>query len=149
MKTKRKTALKKRIKQVEKKVMKENKMLRNYFKKSKTNWTNEKIRKKLGIPKVSNTERSMVEVYQFKQKPPKKYGAYMGSKLKKITTWTGQPLGNITWIGSEYKDGFGGTRQNFRVNAINKKKYSGTYFKSSGDYVNLKMLKDKMKAKKK
>jgi len=147
--TKRKTTLKNKIGYIEKKVMKENKMLKTHFKKSKTNWINESIRKKLGIPKVTNTERSIVEVHQFKQRPPKKYTAYMGNKLKKVTTWTGQPIGKVTWVGSEYKDSMGGTRQNFRINAVNKKKYSGTYFKSSGDYVNLKMLKDKIKAKKK
>ena len=134
------------INQIEKQVMDYEKKFEAYRKKTKRNWINAEIQKKLKMPNVTNEMRSMVEVHQFKKNPPEKYFAYIqNSKPNKVTTWVGDPLGDITWMGREYSGGMGSVRQNLRIKAITGDIYSGTYFKSSGDYVRLKKLKQKLR----
>jgi len=129
-------------KEVKKRVELEQKLLDKYFKETKRNWINEKIRKERKIPKVTNAERSFIEVENFKRgKGQKKYVAYMKNDLSKITTWTGDKLADVTKVGQPFRDSFGGERINFRAKGIDGKNYSGTYFKSAGDYVRIKKVK--------
>ena len=69
------------------------------------------------------------------------YFAYMSGDNKRITTWVGDKLGDVTFIGREYGGGFGGVRQNFRMEGVDGRTWSGTFFKSSGDYVRMKPTK--------
>ncbi len=99
------------------------------------------------IPQVSNEERSQIEVYEFVHNPPARYSLYIKLDGRKFTatTWTGDVLGSGE-IGREYEvPAFGGWPSK-RVSlpsfkAINGKHYSGTFYKSSGDYARVKMCK--------
>lgn len=51
--------------------------------------------------------------------------------------------GRVTF-GREYRDSFGGRRVPIWIDAINGRRYAGTYFKSSGDYARVKLLKEKL-----
>jgi hypothetical protein len=108
---------------------------------------------------MTNEERSAIEVQEFCANPPDRYFAYV--KLMpipegfhydsglgyrhKVTTWTGDILGNAI-LGPSYRDNFGGIRHSISVKAINGKEYYGTYYLSSGDYCRLRMRKDSRKA---
>ena len=113
-----------------------------YWEITKRNWINDKEAKKYGVPKgTTHEETSSIEVYEFKNKKNKgKYTAYMSSDRKKLGTWTGEKLADITYLGNEYSTGVG-TRQNFRAKGIDGRNWSGTFFVSSGDYVNMKVVK--------
>lgn len=89
---------------------------------------------------VDNVLRSEIEVYEFINNIPDKYFLYISEIRKEATTWTGQRLGDIKF-GREYRDNFGGKRVPVTVNAINGRKYHGTYYKSAGDYARVKIAK--------
>lgn len=95
---------------------------------------------------ASNEDRSLVEVCRFENLDAGKngYGAYWSKDGRTITTWMGEPIATIIWKGSEYKTpafgGRGSKRINFRAKGIDGHLYSGTYFTSSGDYVQMKRL---------
>jgi hypothetical protein len=57
------------------------------------------------------------------------------------TTWTGDILGEVTASGGDWRDNFGGTRENITVVLRGGTVYHGTYYKSSGDYARLKKAK--------
>lgn len=82
-----------------------------------------------------NAETSQKEVNAFLANPPKKYMAYVYMNRREIGTWTGQTLGYITHIGSEYRTNMGDTRQHVWFNGINGRKYSGVYYKSGSDII--------------
>ena len=92
--------------------------------------------------RVSNEERSALEVYNFANNAYDKYFAYVNEATRKLTTWMGETLGDIQF-GVEYKSpafgGFRTKRQSIRVHAINGLWYSGTYYKSSGNYARIKL----------
>jgi hypothetical protein len=95
-------------------------------------------------PSPSHDEISAVEVYEFRNDPPARYFAYVncqGNYPSYITTWTGEILGEVLSFGASYHSNMGDVRQNITVKAINGKRYTGTYFKSSGDYCRLKVMK--------
>ena len=104
-----------------------------------TNYLTAEERK--GLPKVTNADRSAIEVYEFKKDKPEKYTAYVNPEKRKVTTWTGQELGSIYEMGVPYRDNFGGERQNIKFKTDSGDRYSGTYFKSSGNYARFKKLK--------
>lgn len=97
---------------------------------------------------VSNEMRGKVEQYEFKHgKPPVKYFAYWSKRFVSetsyqlwLTTFTGDILAKVS-TNNEYHDNFGGTRVNFNCLALNGLWYYGTYYKSSGDYCRIKLLK--------
>ena len=99
-----------------------------------------------------NRITSQCEVAEFKSNPPERYFAYVkeadGICPAHITTWMGDLLGTAR-LGTPYKVwGFGGnssTRQSIRVKAINGREYYGTYYRSSGDYCRLRVVKVKAK----
>ena len=106
------------------------------------------------VPKVSNDERSQVEVYEFCHNPPKTYFVYVRrlavapgvvSPTKvEVTTWTGQLLGKGK-LGRQYECyGFGGSRSRrypIRFRGVNGFVYSGIYYASAGDYARVKLVK--------
>lgn len=96
--------------------------------------------------------RSAVERFEFCASPPGTYFLYItkpdAAALARgesgvATTWTGDRLGRVTF-GREYRDSFGGRRVPIWIDAINGRRYAGTYFKSSGDYARVKLLKEKL-----
>jgi hypothetical protein len=94
-----------------------------------------------------NILTSQKEVKRFKtNRTPGPYFAYYtnpGSDF--ITTWMGDTLAKVTYLGPEYTcPAFGcfpSKRRNFRAIGIDGRKWFGTYFVSSGDYVRMKPVK--------
>lgn len=93
-----------------------------------------------GVPRVTNEERSALEVYEFIHDPPAKYFLYINEEKRMATTWTGETLGRIE-LGQPYRDNFGGRRVPVRIHAINGRTYAGTYFTSAGSYARVKLCK--------
>ncbi len=81
--------------------------------------------------RITNEERSSIEVYRFVNDPPTRYTAYVDEKAGTVTTWLGDKLGTVTF-GRAWRDNFGGTRVPVWVRGINGRAYHGTYFKSTG-----------------
>jgi hypothetical protein len=92
------------------------------------------------IPDVTNEERSALEIFEFVSNPPDKYFLYIREKDHTATTWTGEVLGQV-FFGRGFRDNFGGKRIPVTVRAINGREYTGTYFKSSGDYARIRETK--------
>lgn len=104
------------------------------------------------LPRVSNDERSQVEVYEFVQQRPDKYFVYVArnkcapgvvDNKVTLTTWTGQVLG-YGFLGRRYETGAGlrrSVRYPVRFTAINGDKYKGIYYASAGDYARVHRVK--------
>jgi hypothetical protein len=92
---------------------------------------------------IDNELRSKIEVWQFINDAPKEYFLYINEEKRTATTWTGDYLGTVIF-GDTYNGGFGwhSKRQSITVNAINGKRYHGTYYKSSGNYARIKQYKN-------
>lgn len=94
----------------------------------------------------SNEDRSLVEVYEFEHMDAGKDG-YMAywKDGRVIVNWMGAVLAEILHQGGSYRSpafgGRGSERVNFRALGIDGHTYSGTYYKSSGDYVRMKRVK--------
>lgn len=87
--------------------------------------------------KACGAEQSSAEVYRFLRWPEAfaKYLFYVNVKTMRVTTWTGDVLGVIEYLGPRYRCGRNRSeRQAIRVQGINGRIYHGTYFVSSGDY---------------
>ena len=100
------------------------------------------------LPRVSNEERSQVEVWEFVHTPPDKYFVYIqrnkvapGVVDRRVTatTWTGQILG-YGRLGQMYRSGRS-LRYPLRFEGINGRHYYGTFYSSSGDYARVRMTK--------
>ena len=92
--------------------------------------------------RISNEERSALEVYEFLHDPPEKYLLYIDERGKAAVTWMGDTLGSV-WFGKEYKSNLGDRRVSIRCDAINGCRYHGTYYKGTGDYARVKRCKSK------
>ena len=108
------------------------------------------------VPPVmfGNEDRSAIEVYEWNAEPPERYVAYVkmvkaptfidgypyGSYEATLTTWTGEPLGSVTF-GRTWVSNFGDRRQAIRVRATNGRTYAGTYFRSAGNYARIRIVK--------
>lgn len=92
------------------------------------------------VPRVSNEEISALEVFEFIHDAPEKYFLYIREKEREAITWTGDKLGDITYMGPIWGDNFGGKRRSITVRAINGKCYVGTYYTSSGNYARVKLV---------
>lgn len=103
------------------------------------------------VPKVSNHERSLVEVYEFKHNPPARYTVYIKREVVSAgvvgkgitaTTWMGHVLGHGK-LGQSYRIGRK-YRNNivYRVEfqAINGHTYRGQYYASAGDYAHVRKV---------
>lgn len=103
--------------------------------------------------KFDNDDRSALELWDWQHDKPEKYFVYIretenppdGFPYEKpvweAITWIGQKLGNVRY-GQEYRDNFGGVRQSITVYGNNGVRYYGTYYKSSGDYAQIKRIKN-------
>lgn len=96
---------------------------------------------------LTNDIRSAVEVYEFMSEKPTKYFAYVKVNPNGndafhcyVTTWTGEVIGSGR-LGYEYRDSFGGRRQSIEFLGYNGRVYSGTFYKSAGDYCRVKAVK--------
>lgn len=89
---------------------------------------------------VDNNLRSALEVYEFIDNPPVKYFLYIRESDSKAVTWMDEVLGEVSF-GKEFRGSFGDKRQPVRIKAINGKTYSGTYYKSAGNYARVKQTK--------
>lgn len=93
--------------------------------------------------RISNEERSAIEVWEFTHNPPDKYFLYIEQQRALATTWTGDVLGQVSF-GQEYcSPGFyrPSKRIPITVKAINGRTYYGTYYASAGDYARVKAAK--------
>lgn len=107
--------------------------------------------KPAGVPKYDvdeqNRRTSQREVECFKLGMKQRWFAYMGKDCTHITTWVGDVLAEVTWLGDPYKcpafGGFGSTRVNFRARGIDGRNWYGTFYLSSGDYVRMQACKEK------
>jgi hypothetical protein len=88
---------------------------------------------------ITNEERSAIEVFEFMRDKPERYFLYINEARGIATTWTGAKLG-VVWLGRRYRDNFGGERVSISIRAINGESYSGTFYKSSGDYARVRTL---------
>lgn len=89
-----------------------------------------------------NRERSLQEAgrFQGRQLGNKIFAYWKDGQPAQITTWMGDVLADVTWQGHPYNTpGFGRSseRVNFRAKGIDGRLWSGTYYKSSGDYVRM------------
>lgn len=102
--------------------------------------------------RITNEERSALEVFEFMRDRPQRYSAYWRNHEPRvmcggpvITTWAGDTLATVTRIGPAYTvyglHGVASTRVSFRAQGINGVMYAGTYYKSSGDYVRMRAIK--------
>jgi len=100
-----------------------------------------------------NTERSVVEVYEFQHNNKgggaKGYFCYWQDGNKEhprpiLTTWMGDKIADVIfWSGTPYRSGFGNSkRMSFRAKGIDGHEYSGTYYVSSGNYCRMKRIKE-------
>lgn len=120
-----------------------NKASEKYCRENKTNGIPQEIYTKFPYAKeVTNELRSAIETYEFVKTPPVKYFIYISEKTKEATTWTGQKLGRVIF-NTEYNSNFGDRRISIIVHAINGKTYTGTFYKSSGDYARIKICNTK------
>jgi len=90
---------------------------------------------------VTNEDRSAIELYEFVHNAPDKYFLYINADKHTANTWTGEKLGRVEF-GNAWRDNFGGVRVHVRVYAVNGYVYSGTYFKTAGDYARVRKLKE-------
>jgi hypothetical protein len=88
----------------------------------------------------TNDELSALEVFEFCRDKPDNYFLYISKNQLFATTWVGEKLGTVVQMGKPWSDNFGGTRVHIRISAINGAVYSGTYYKSSGDYARVKRV---------
>ena len=86
---------------------------------------------------VSNEDRSRLEAAQFQNNKDDRYFVYVSLKDWTVTTWMGEQLGVITWLGQAYKGNLGDIRQQVNIHAINGERYYGVYYRSSGDYARI------------
>lgn len=107
---------------------------RQYCKDNQTNSVPIEVYKT--FPKVTNADRSAIEVYEFCTEKPLKYFLYINEKERTATTWTGEKLGVVSF-GRKYRDNFGAIRVPVTVQGINGISYYGTYYQSTGDYARI------------
>jgi hypothetical protein len=92
---------------------------------------------------VTNAERSAIELFEFCRDKPDRYFLYINEEKCVAGTWPGDVLGTVTF-GREYKSpAFGGwpsTRVPVTIDAVNGCKYTGTYYKSSGNYARVRRM---------
>lgn len=91
--------------------------------------------------RVTNEERSYIEVYEFLNDPPDKYLVYIDEEAGLAKTWPGHLLGEVTF-GLSYHSNMGDLRVPVTIKAINGRMYFGTYYKSAGDYARVKVKKE-------
>lgn len=89
--------------------------------------------------KPSNEEVSELEVFNFTQQHPAQLFGYYDTDWQKLTTFTGQKLGDIVHRGSTYR-ARQATMRRVRVRAITGDEYEGPCAVSHGQYCRLKKV---------
>lgn len=87
-----------------------------------------------------NWARSRAEIAAFIDEKPDKYFLYINEGKREAATWMGHKLGDVTF-GRPYRSNMGDTRVPITVRGINGVVYTGTYFKSAGDYARIRKVK--------
>lgn len=102
-----------------------------------------------------NAETSRKEVAAFKADKPEKYFLYVKlydesalplgypKEYGTVTTWTGERLGTIYYVGRVYRSNFGDQRRSIRFRGVNGLSYWGTYYSGAGDYARVTVYKGK------
>jgi len=117
---------------------------REFIKTLGKNWLDAKDQKRMkeyAGGKLTNKDRSNIEVYEWLKNPPQSYFLYIDEKKRKAITWTGQELGDVGF-GYSYRSNFGDRRISINVYGNNGKKYHGIYFCSAGNYARIKLFKN-------
>lgn len=106
------------------------------------------------VPRVTNEQRSAVELYEFNRDKPERYFVYVrypsiergkrphyGARVE-LTTWTGELLASGN-CGAAFRDNFGGWRVPLSATCVDGSGvvYNGTAFYSAGDYARIKRAK--------
>ena len=89
---------------------------------------------------VTNAMRSRLEKHHIRVDRPDRLFVYVNLPKGIVTTWPGEEIGKITMEGYPYRGNMGDERINITVNIFGTK-YTGTYFKSAGDYARLRKVK--------
>jgi hypothetical protein len=87
--------------------------------------------------RITNEERSLIEVYEFYRDKPQSYFAYVTGGMSYIMTWAGDRLGRITSRSCRNRQG----RVSIVVMGDNGVRYYGTHYSTTGDYCNLRAYK--------
>lgn len=99
------------------------------------------IAKRAGISRSpSNRAKGKLEAYEFKHHPPDKFFAYYDMRKLVVTTFTGDKLGHIVWVGATQRGFGGGKSQSIRVRGINGVMYAGRCNMTGGTYCNLRRM---------
>lgn len=106
--------------------------------------TENAVSRDLDDAKLTNEERSKLEVEEFRSAAPERYFAYHGGPSFggrgvrcDITTWVGDRLATVVDAGPVWTSNFGDQRQTFRCVTEDGVHYGGTAYLSAGDYVRL------------
>lgn len=90
----------------------------------------------------ANRMRSALECALFRTERPDRVFCYPdGGSVQRgparVTTWIGDPLGRVVWVGHEWTSNMGDKRQAIRVLSINGDVYHGTLY---GTYCRLRRV---------
>ena len=86
-----------------------------------------------------NALTSRREIAMIKKDLPSNLFVYVNLDKGIVTTWVGDKIGDIIFVGREFKSNMGDLRVPIVVNIFNKK-YKGIFFKSAGDYARIKKV---------
>lgn len=117
------------------------KALMQFLKENKKNWIDQE-ESKLLPEDLTHDQISSLEVYEFVNDIPDKYFIYVNEKERIVTTWTGEKLGRITFLGSKYQSNLGDMRKTLHFTGINNKKYYGIFYCGNGDYARVRLYKN-------
>lgn len=119
------------------------KALKTYFQKTGRNWVDEKAEKTYNIPKgTTNEQTSAIEVYEYKNKPLKKgqkYFGYLSMDGRRITTFTGDTLADVSFLKETKSRGYK-KHYSFEGRDINEKKIKGRAYAGKDGYVRFKIV---------
>lgn len=99
------------------------------------------IARRAGISRApSNKAKGKLEAYEFMRNPPDKLFAYYSNDMRRVTTFTGDKLGDIVWRGSVVRGFGGGKTQAIRVRGINGVMDHGRCNLTGGTYCRLRRM---------
>jgi hypothetical protein len=128
-------------KRLREKTNEHSKAFEKYRTATKRNWIDKEAERKYNIPKdVSNSKKSAIEIYEYKNKPIKKnekYTAYLNGDGTKITTWTGDKIADVNYLKENkgYRTGMWEQHYSFEGTDINGKRIKGRAYAGKGGYV--------------
>jgi len=87
-----------------------------------------------------NAHSTNIELFELQRDHPEKFGAYVTKN--KVTSWTGEQIGAVTWRGQKQRNNFGGSWCAINVQTDWGQIYHGREY-DSRQYVNLRRVKAK------